>query len=125
MAKAAKTNEKNEEKTSAKAEKTQVQTVQYPDAGADKSTGQGGKLDILLDMNIPVTVNLGQTQIPIKKLMQLGPGSVLTLSKSVDEPVDLYLKDSKFAQADVVVVENCFAVKIKQIVGAETSAQQE
>ena len=124
MAKTAKTNVKKKEETSDKSEKTQVQNVQYPDAGPDNPTAGGGKLDILLDMNVPVTVTLGQTEIPIKKLMQLGPGSVLTLSKSVDEPADLYLKDSKFAQADVVVVDNCFAVKIKQIVGAEITEQE-
>ena len=60
---------------------------------------------------------LGQTQIPVRRLLQLGPGSVLKLEKPIEAPADLYLKDSKFAEADVVVVDNRFAVRIRKIVG--------
>jgi hypothetical protein len=49
---------------------------------------------------------------------QLGPGSVLTLDKSVEAPAELFLKDSKFAEAEVVVVDHRFAVRITQIVKA-------
>ena len=65
---------------------------------------------------------LGQTQIPIRRLLQLGPGSVLKLEKPIETPADLYLKDSKFAEVDVVVVEDRFAVRIKKILGAAASA---
>ena len=51
-------------------------------------------------------------------VLQLGPGAVLKLEKSIEAPADLYLKDSKFAEAEVVVVDNQFAVRIKEIVGA-------
>jgi flagellar motor switch protein FliN/FliY len=67
-------------------------------------------------MNVPVTVTVGRTEIPIRRLLQLGPGSVLHLDKPIDEPADLYLKDAKFASADVVVVDGKFAVRIKQII---------
>jgi len=102
--------------------KTQVQEVQLPEAPADNGSASGGQLDILLDMGIPISVVLGQTQIPIRRLLQLGPGSVLQLEKSIEAPADLYLKDSKFAEADIVVVEDRFAVRIKQIVGAGAPA---
>lgn len=104
------------EATSADA-KTQVQSVEFPDAPQDTATACGGQLDILLDMDVPVTVVLGETQIPVRRLLQLGPGSVLQLEKPVEAPAELFLKDSKFAAADVVVVDNCFAVRIKQILG--------
>jgi len=77
---------------------------------------------ILLDMGVPISVVLGQTQIPIRRLLQLGPGSVVELDKSIEAPADLYLKDSKFAEADVVVVEDRFAVRIQKILGAGTPA---
>lgn len=102
--------------------KTQVQEVQLPEAPADSSPASGGQIDILLDMGVPISVMLGQTQIPIRRLLQLGPGSVLQLEKSIEAPADLYLKDSKFAEADIVVVEDQFAVRIKQIVGAGAAA---
>jgi flagellar motor switch protein FliN/FliY len=76
-----------------------------------------------LDLDVLVTVALGQTEIPVKRLLQLGPGSVLTLGKSVDAPVDLYLKDAKFAEGDVVIVDGCFAVRIKRIIGTEVEPE--
>jgi flagellar motor switch protein FliN len=97
--------------------KKQVQSVELPQVTQNDFTGSGGSIDILLDMNVPVTVTIGQTEIPVRQLLQLGPKSVLPLGKSVDEPVELYLNQTKFATADVVVVDGCFAVKIKDIIG--------
>ncbi len=88
-------------------------------AGGAETTGTGGKLDIILDMNVPITVTIGQTQIPVRRLLQLGPGSVLKLDKPIEAPADLFLKDAKFAAGDVVVVDGRFAVRIKQIIGAD------
>jgi flagellar motor switch protein FliN/FliY len=73
-------------------------------------------------MDVPVTITIGQTEIPVKRLLQLGPGSVLKLDKPVNEPVDLYLSDSKFATGSVVVVDGRFAVKITQILGLKNSS---
>ena len=73
-------------------------------------------------MSILVTVSIGQTEIPVRQLLQLGPGSVLRLDKPIDAPVDLYLRDTKFATGNVVVVEDRFAVRIKQILGLGDSA---
>jgi flagellar motor switch protein FliN/FliY len=98
--------------------KKQVQSVEFPEAIESKATGSSGSFDILLDMNVPVTVTIGRTEIPVRRLLQLGPGSVLQLDKPIDAPADLYLKDAKFASADVVVVDGKFAVRIKQIIGA-------
>jgi flagellar motor switch protein FliN/FliY len=95
---------------------TQVRPVEFPEAPPDTSAAPGGQLDILLDMDVPVTVVLGETCIPVRRLLQLGPGSVLKLQKSVEAPAELFLKDSKFADADVVVVDNRFAVRVTQVV---------
>jgi flagellar motor switch protein FliN/FliY len=97
--------------------KTTAQAADFPEAVETNTKSAGGSIDILLDMTIPVTVTIGTTQIPIRRLLQLGPGSVVKLDKSVDAPMDLYLKDTKFAAGTVVVVDGRFAVKIKQILG--------
>lgn len=97
--------------------KTQAQAVEFSEASAMGDMGGGGSIELLLDVNISVTVALGQTEIPVRRLLQLGPGSVLELDKSIDEPVDLYLRDTRFATGSVVVVDGRFAVKIKQILG--------
>lgn len=100
---------------------TPVHAAAFPEAPESGKAEATGQLDLLLDMDVPVTVVLGSAQIPIRRLLQLGPGAVLKLQKSIEAPADLYLKDSKFAEADVVVVENRFAVRIKQITGANVA----
>ena len=102
--------------------KTPVQPVEFSEAVDSEDTGAGGSLDLLLDMSILVTVSIGQTEIPVRQLLQIGPGSVLRLDKSIDDPVDLYLRDNKFATGNVVVVEDHFAVRIKQILGTDVDA---
>ncbi len=108
---------KEKEGEAADDSKKQAQSVELTEATEGQATGPGGSIDILLDMNIPVTVSIGQTEISVKRLLQLGSGSVLKLDKPIDEPVDLYLKDTKFATGSVVVVDGWFAVKINQILG--------
>ncbi|MCX5635030.1 MAG: FliM/FliN family flagellar motor switch protein [Planctomycetota bacterium] len=101
----------------AAAQQTQAQSVDFPEVVQADDTAAAGSIDILLDMNVPVTVTVGQTEIQVRRLLQLGPGSVIKLDRPVDAPVDLYLKDTKFATGSVVVVDNHFAVRIKQVLG--------
>ena len=101
--------------------KTQAQSVDFAQAPEDKTTGHGTSIDILLDMDVSVTVAIGRTEIPIQKLLQLGPGSVLNLDKPIDAPADLYLKDTRFATGTIVVVEDRFAVRIKEILGTNVA----
>jgi flagellar motor switch protein FliN/FliY len=107
--------------TSEKGAKKQVQSVEFSEAVGTEATTSGGSIGLLLAMDVPVTVVIGQTELPIKRLLQLGPGSVLKLDKSIGEPADLYLKDTKFATGNIVVVDGRFAVRIKQILGLNDS----
>lgn len=102
--------------------KTQAQSVEFSEATAAGDAATSGSIDILLDMDVPVMVVIGQTQISIRRLLQLGPGSVLELDKPIDAPVELYLRDTKFATGDIVVVDGRFAVRIKQILGVGDAA---
>ena len=102
---------------SASESKTKVQAPEFTEAVDAPATGAGSSIDILLDMSVPVTVTIGSTMVPIRRLLHLGPGSVIKLDRSVDSPMDLYLKDTKFATGSIVIVDGHFAVKIKQILG--------
>ncbi|MCX5633253.1 MAG: FliM/FliN family flagellar motor switch protein [Phycisphaerae bacterium] len=101
--------------------KAQAQSVEYSQAPEGKTT-PGTSIDILLDMEVPVAVVIGQIEIPIQKFLQLGQGSVLKLDKPIEAPADLYLKDTRFATGNIVVVEDKFAVRIKEILSAGTAA---
>jgi len=102
--------------------KAQAQSVEFSEVAENKTATSVASIDILLDMNVSVTVAIGQTEIPIQRLLQLGPGSVLKLDKPIDAPAELYLKDIKFATGNIVVVEDKFAVKIKEILSTGTPA---
>jgi len=104
--------------------KTKAQSVEFSEAAATEDEDTSGSVEILMDMSILITVAIGQTQIPVRRLLQLRPGSVLKLDKPIDAPADLYLKNTKFATGSVVVVDGQFGVKIKQILGLTDSAVQ-
>jgi flagellar motor switch protein FliN/FliY len=105
--------------------KVQAQDVEFTAATEGGGSGATSSLDILLDMDVPVTVAVGQTEISIEKLLKLGPGSVIKLDKPISEPVDLYIKDAKFATGQVVVVDDKFAIKIRDILGAAADVAPE
>jgi len=77
-------------------------------------------LDVLMDVGVNVTVELGGTEMPLRDVLTLGVGAVVALEKAADAPVDLYVNGKRFARGEVVVVENQFAVKITEILGAQT-----
>ncbi len=114
-----------EETPEATADKVQAQAVEFTPATEGGGSGATSSLDILLDMDVPVTVAVGQTELSIQKLLKLGPGTVIKLDKAITEPVDLYIKDAKFATGQVVVVEDKFAIKIKEILGAAADVAPE
>lgn len=99
----------------------QAQSVEFPEVDETSGDGKGTSIDILLDMEVPVTVAIGQTQIPIQRLLQLSPGSVLKLNKPIDMPAELYLKETKFATGRIVVLDDKFAVRIQEILNDRPS----
>ena len=128
----AETTQAVEEKTEEKQEqpspddsKTQAQSVEFSEATDSSVTGFDTSINLLLDMDVSVTVSIGQTEIPIHRLLQFGPGSVLKLDKSIDAPADLYLRDTRFATGNIVVVDGMFAIRIKEVLGAGDAAAQE
>jgi len=115
--------EDQQKDTSQNGDKKQAQSVEFSEAaGTEAAAGGAGSIDLLLAMDVPVEVVIGKTELPVKRLLQLGPGSVLKLDKSIDEPADLYLKDVKFATGNIVVVDGQFAVRIEKILGLNDTA---
>ena len=96
----------------------QVMEVELPEAKDKPLPENAGNIDMLLDMTLPVSVSLGTGHVPIGKLLQLGPGSVLQLDRQVGEPADKYIRDAKVATGDVVVVNERFAIRVRQVVGS-------
>jgi flagellar motor switch protein FliN/FliY len=97
---------------------SQVMEVELPEAHDQPSPENLSNIDMLLDMTLPISVSLGTGHVPIGKLLQLGPGSVLQLDRQVGEPADLYIRDTKVATGDIVVVDEKFAIRVRQVIGS-------
>ena len=75
-------------------------------------------LDIVLDVKVKVTVQLGSCQLPMRDVLELSPGSVVQLMQHASDPVGLYVNDKLVAYGEVVVVEDNFGIKITELVGS-------
>lgn len=78
-----------------------------------------GNLDMLLDVPLEVTVELGRANRRVRDVLNLGPGSVVELSKLAGEPVDLLVNGKPIAKGEVVVIDENFAVRITEILARE------
>ena len=106
-----KTTENTEDKT------VTVQPVQFA-SFEDLDQVQGPvnqNLNILLDVKLQLTVELGKTELPIKKVLELTKGSIVTLNKAAGEPVELYANGKLIAYGEVVVIEDNFGLRITHI----------
>lgn len=75
-------------------------------------------LDILLDVPVGLTVELGSCSLPMRDVLNLNVGSVVQLDKVADAPVELHVNQKLVARGEVVVVENRFGIKITELLGA-------
>jgi flagellar motor switch protein FliN len=75
-------------------------------------------LDLVLDVKVKVTVQLGSCQLPMREVLELAPGAVIQLSQNASDPVGLYVNDKLIAYGEVVVVEDSFGIKITELVGS-------
>jgi flagellar motor switch protein FliN/FliY len=84
------------------------------EAGPAPAAGPAG-LELILDISMPVTVELGRTRMLIRDILALGPGSVVELDKLAGEPVELLVNDRPIAKGEVVVIDENFGVRLTQI----------
>ena len=84
----------------------------------DKSQGNGAPhdIDMILDIPVQLTVELGRTRIPIKNILQLAQGSVVELEALAGEPMDVLVNGCLIAQGKVVVVNDKFGIRLTDIV---------
>lgn len=76
-------------------------------------------LEVLLDVPVTVTVELGSCRMPMREVLQLNSGSVVQLDKIAEAPVDLYVNQKRIAHGEVVVVEDRLGIKITKVFGAQ------
>lgn len=103
----------------------EVEQAELPEAQDTTVTKPPGQVDILLDTPMPVSVRLGQVSLQVRQLLQMGPGSILKLDKQVGEPVDVLLREIKFATGQLVVADGRLGVRVKEILSQDSQVDEQ
>jgi len=83
------------------------------------SAGVSQTMDLLLDVELPVSVSFGRTQLPVKEVLKLTTGSIVELGRSVNEPVDVVVNNCIIARGEVVVIDGNYGIRIDQIISRQ------
>lgn len=75
----------------------------------------GTTLDSLRDVPITITARLGHATLPISDILRLGPGAVVELEEQISTPVELTVRGVPFAVGEVIVIDDHFAIRIKNL----------
>jgi flagellar motor switch protein FliN/FliY len=81
-----------------------------------QSTGENGNLELILDVPLGVSVELGRVRMPVRQLLSLTAGSVIELAKLAGEPLDVLINGRAVARGEAVMVNDKFGVRLTEIV---------
>ena len=82
-------------------------------------------IGMLLDLSLPISIELGRTTMTVQELLRLGRGSVVQLERLAGEPIDIYVGDRRFAEGEVVVLGEHFGVRITRIIQTGNAGNQQ
>lgn len=94
---------------------TEVSKAEFQHLSEPASTPEPRNIDLLMDVNLPIAIELGRTRMSIAEILALGPGSVVELNKLAGEPVDVLVNQKIVARGEVVVIDENFGVRITQL----------
>lgn len=91
--------------------------AQAPAAAASSGSADGEvKLDVILDVPVTLSLEVGRTRLPIRSLLQLNQGSVVELERAAGEPLDVFVNGTLVAHGEVVVVNEKFGIRLVDVV---------
>ena len=109
----------NNKKEAAKIAEKSVVAVERAEEKKPEPAGNPKSLDLLLDVELPVSVSFGRAQLPLKDVIKLTTGSIVELNRAVTEPVEIIVNNCVIARGQVVVVEGNFGVRINQVISRQ------
>lgn len=91
----------------------------------DHAIGANGEvpMGMLMDLTLPVAIELGRTTMSVQEILQLGRGSVVQLERLAGEPIDIYVGERRFAEGEVVVLGENFGVRVTRIISRSSGAE--
>lgn len=94
-----------------------VEAAQFQNLEAEgEPLGHDVNLDVILDVNVTVSMEIGRTKIPIRNLLQLNQGSVVELDRLAGEPMDVLVNGTLVAHGEVVVVNEKFGIRLTDVI---------
>lgn len=91
-----------------------------PKPGKKTEKDSSNNIDLLMDVSLRVTVELGRTRMQLARILELKNGSVVELDRLAGDPVDVFVNDRMVARGEVVVVDDKFGVRIIEMVSANS-----
>ena len=89
------------------------------DASVSKTEFEdSNNLAILMDVQLPVSIRFGETEMILEEITKLGVGSVIELNSGIDQPVELIVNNRVLARGEVVTVDGCYGIRITEITSA-------
>ena len=85
-------------------------------ANRKMSNSEGNNIDLLMDVFLKVTVELGRTRMQLRQVLELQQGSVVELDRLAGDPVDVYVNERLLARGEVIVVDDKFGVRITELI---------
>ncbi len=101
----------------------QISPVEFGMLQMPGGLGLQSNIDLLLDVPLQITVELGRTKMLIKDVLELGIGSVVELNKLAGESVEVFVNNKLIARGEVVVIDENFAVRITSIINPQDRLQ--
>ena len=92
-------------------------------APPQRVTTETTNMDVVLDMELPLVVRFGRTVMSLKALAALGPGSIVSMGRSPDDPVELLVSEQVIARGEVVIVGGNYGVRVTHLVGPADRAK--
>ena len=102
--------------TASEVQPEQVAPASFTNFSPTTALSAGNDINMILDIPVQLTVELGRTRIPIKHILQLAQGSVVELDALAGEPMDVLVNGYLIAQGEVVVVNDKFGIRLTDIV---------
>lgn len=112
---------KDEPPVSSSSKSEQAQAPQFTDFEQAMLGNTEVPIGVLLDLTLPVSIELGRTSMTVQEILRLGRGSVIQLDRLAGEPIDIYVGDRRFAEGEVVVLGEHFGVRITRVLASATS----
>ncbi|MDN5330936.1 MAG: flagellar motor switch protein FliN [Tepidanaerobacteraceae bacterium] len=108
--------EKERQFTKNEKDKVEVRPIELEDFDDRATSGKKSSLDLIMDVPLEISVELGRTVKKIKEILEIGPGSIIELEKMAGEPVDILVNGKRIAKGEVVVIDENFGVRITEII---------